>query len=211
MNPTSVEHVDVLIVGAGICDIGAAYYLQTLQPGKTFAIVEAGDDIGGTWDLFRYPGIRSDSDLHTFSYEFKPWEHEKAIASADAIMAYLRETVTENGIGRAIRFGHKVISASWSSDDARWLVEIERTDTGQRLPMSCGWFFCASGYYRYDIPLRRGLHAQFPGPRALCGSRHSPAALAGGISTTAANEWSSSAAARPRSRLCPRWPTPQRT
>src|SRR4051794_19798698 len=132
MNSSSIEHVDVLIVGAGISGIGAAYYLQKMQPAKSFAIVEARSDIGGTWDLFRYPGIRSDSDLHTFSYEFKAWENQKAIASADAIMAYLRETVTENGIGKAIRFGHKVIDAAWSTEDARWLVEIERLDTAER-------------------------------------------------------------------------------
>ena len=159
MSTTSVEHVDVLIVGAGISGIGAAYYLQTMQPAKTFAILEARDAIGGTWDLFQYPGIRSDSDLHTFSYEFKPWENEKAIASADAIMSYLRETVAENGIARAIRFHHKVISAAWSTDDARWLVEIERADTGEHLTMSCGWFFCASGYYRYD----QGFTPELPG------------------------------------------------
>jgi monooxygenase len=99
----SNQHVDVLIVGAGISGIGAAYYLQKLQPGKTFAILEARGATGGTWDLFRYPGIRSDSDLHTFSYEFKPWENEKAIASADAILAYLHETVAENGRSRSSR------------------------------------------------------------------------------------------------------------
>jgi monooxygenase len=165
MAMTSVEHVDVLIVGAGVSGIGAAYYLQNLQPGKTFAILEARDEIGGTWDLFRYPGVRSDSDLHTFSYEFKPWENEKAIASADAIMAYLRETVAENGIEQKIRFHHKVISAAWSSDDARWLVEIERTDTGEHVTMSCGWFFCASGYYRYD----QGFTPDFPGRERFVG------------------------------------------
>jgi monooxygenase len=165
MNSTSIEHVDVLIIGAGISGIGAAYYLQTMQPGKSFAIVEARDEIGGTWDLFRYPGIRSDSDLHTFSYEFKAWENKKAIASADSIMAYLRETVAENNMREAIRFGHKVIEAAWSTADARWLVEIERLDTGKRVTMSCGWFFCASGYYRYD----EGFTPQFPGRERFTG------------------------------------------
>ena len=150
MNSSGIEHVDVLIVGAGVSGIGAAYYLTTRQPHKSFAVLEARGATGGTWDLFRYPGVRSDSDLHTFSYEFKPWEDEKAIASADAIMAYLRATAVENGIDRKIRFHHKVRSAAWSSDDARWLVEIERTDTGDRVTMSCGWLLCASGYYRYD-------------------------------------------------------------
>ena len=136
-----------------------------MQPGKTFAIVEARDEIGGTWDLFKYPGIRSDSDLHTFGYEFKAWEDQKAIASADAIMSYLRETVAENGIRRAIRFGHKVIEAAWSTQDARWLVQMERTGTGERVTMSCGWFFCASGYYRYD----EGFTPEFPGRERFTG------------------------------------------
>ncbi len=165
MNSTSIAHVDVLIIGAGISGIGAACYLQKMQPSKTFAILEARDEIGGTWDLFRYPGIRSDSDLHTFSYEFKAWENPKAIASADAIMAYLREAVAENGIRKAIRFGHKVISASWSTENARWLVQIERLDTGEHVTMSCGWFFCASGYYRYD----EGYTPEFPGRERFTG------------------------------------------
>ncbi len=155
----SVEHVDVLIVGAGISGIGAAYYLQTEQPDKTFAILEARGATGGTWDLFRYPGIRSDSDLHTFSYEFKPWEDDKAIAGAPAILAYLRETAAENGLDDKIRLNHKVISAAWSTDDARWLVETERSDTGERRTMSCGWLFCAGGYYRYD----QGFTPEFEG------------------------------------------------
>ncbi|OSC41395.1 flavin-containing monooxygenase [Mycobacterium decipiens] len=166
---SSIEHIDVLIVGAGISGIGAAYYLQKMQPARTFAILEARADIGGTWDLFRYPGIRSDSDLHTFSYEFKAWENDKAIASADAIMSYLRETVAENGIEKAIRFRHKVINAAWSSEDARWLVEIERyaagRDAGERVTMSCGWLFCASGYYRYD----EGYTPEFPGRERFAG------------------------------------------
>jgi monooxygenase len=165
MNSSSIEHVDVLIIGAGISGIGAAYYLQTMQSGKTFAILEARDEIGGTWDLFRYPGIRSDSDLHTFSYEFKAWENEKAIAGADSIMAYLRQTVAENGIRQSIRFHHKVISAAWSTSDARWLVEIERVDTGEHITMSCRWFFCASGYYRYD----EGFTPEFPGRERFTG------------------------------------------
>ncbi len=156
---TNVEHVDVLIVGAGISGIGAAYYLQTQQPNKTFAILEARGATGGTWDLFRYPGIRSDSDLHTFSYEFKPWEDDKAIAGAPAILAYLRETAAENGIDDKIRLHHKVLSASWSTEDARWLVETERTDSGERQTMSCGWLYCAGGYYRYD----QGFTPEFEG------------------------------------------------
>jgi len=149
-SPAPVEHVDVLIVGAGISGIGAAYYLQAEQPAKTYAILEARAASGGTWDLFRYPGIRSDSDLHTFGYEFKPWEDEQAIAGGDKILAYLRETAAENGIDAMVRFHHKVLGAAWSSDAARWVVEVERVDTGERLALSCSWLFCAGGYYRYD-------------------------------------------------------------
>ncbi len=142
--------VDVLIVGAGISGIGAAYYLQREHPRRSYVILEARDASGGTWDLFRYPGIRSDSDLYTFGYEFKPWRDEDAIASADKILAYLRETAAEYGIDRKIRYHSKVVSASWSSRDARWTVEMDHTDTGERTTLTCNWLFCAGGYYRYD-------------------------------------------------------------
>jgi len=145
-----VEQVDVLIVGAGISGIGAAYYLQNQHPHKSYAILEARGATGGTWDLFRYPGIRSDSDLHTFGYEFKPWRDEHAIATADKILAYLRETAAENGIDRKVRFHHKVLGAAWSSDDARWIVDVERTDTAELVQLGANWIFCAGGYYRYD-------------------------------------------------------------
>ena len=140
-------HFDVLIVGAGISGIGAAYHLRTRLPHKTFAILEARDAIGGTWDLFRYPGIRSDSDLHTFGYEFKPWTSDNAIAGADEILAYLRETVEENDLASHIRFGHKVLGAEWSSDDARWTVRVEHG--GERRELTCGLLFSAAGYYDY--------------------------------------------------------------
>ncbi|MBS9533472.1 NAD(P)/FAD-dependent oxidoreductase [Mycobacterium sp. M1] len=144
------EHVDVIIVGAGISGIGAAYYLQQGHADKSFAILEARGATGGTWDLFRYPGIRSDSDLHTFGYEFKPWRDDDAIATADKILAYLRETAAENGIDARVRFHHKVLGAAWSSADARWVVDIERTDTEELVQISANWIFCAGGYYRYD-------------------------------------------------------------
>ena len=146
----SDEHVDVLIVGAGLSGIGAAYYLQREHPARSYAILEARGATGGTWDLFRYPGIRSDSDLHTFGYAFKPWTSAKAIAGAPEILAYLRETAAEHGIDGHIRFHRKVIGASWSSADARWTADVECSDTGQRTRISCGWLFCAGGYYRYD-------------------------------------------------------------
>jgi monooxygenase len=152
MPPTALDttSVDVLIVGAGISGIGAAYYLQREHPQRSYVILEARDASGGTWDLFRYPGIRSDSDLHTFGYEFKPWRDEQSIASADKILAYLRETAAEYGIDRKIRFHSKAISASWSSQDARWTVEVEHAGTGERTTLTCNWLFCAGGYYRYD-------------------------------------------------------------
>src|SRR3954453_5779259 len=114
--------VDVLIVGAGISGIGAAYYLQRQPPGRSYAILEARGATGGTWDLFRYPGARSDSDLQTFGYEFRPWTAEKSIAGADAILAYVRETAAEHGVDRKVRFHHKVHGASWSTPAARWLL-----------------------------------------------------------------------------------------
>src|SRR5271167_3663779 len=171
------DHIDVLIVGAGISGIGAAYYLQKQQPGKSYAILEARGATGGTWDLFSYPGIRSDSDLHTFGYEFKPWEDEDAIASADKILAYLRETVSENRIDRNIRFHHKVLGANWSSADARWYVDVERTDTGERTTISANWLFSAGGYYRYD----EGFTPRFEGRESFRGQivhpQHWPADL----------------------------------
>ncbi len=155
----SEDHVDVLIVGAGISGIGVAHYLQKELPSKSYLILESRQSLGGTWDLFRYPGIRSDSDLHTYAYEFKPWRSRRAIAGGDEIMAYLREAVAEDGIDRQIRYGHKVCSAAWSSQDARWTVEVELQGSGQRKTITCSWLFAASGYYRYD----QGYTPAFPG------------------------------------------------
>src|SRR5512138_3841688 len=120
------NHFDVLVVGAGISGICAGYHLQTSCPDRTYAILEARDDLGGTWDLFRYPGIRSDSDMYTLGYSFKPWTNPKAIADGPSILAYLRETAKEHGVDRKIRFGHRVRRATWSSQEARWTVEAER-------------------------------------------------------------------------------------
>ncbi|KWH23707.1 FAD-containing monooxygenase EthA [Burkholderia cepacia] len=146
----STEHVDVLIVGAGLSGIGVARQLETDRPGTSYLILETRATTGGTWDLFRYPGIRSDSDMHTYGYGFKPWAHKKAIAGADSILAYLRETATEYGIDRHIRVNHKVIQASWSSAQALWSVEVERLDTGERKTILARWFFSAAGFYRHD-------------------------------------------------------------
>jgi cation diffusion facilitator CzcD-associated flavoprotein CzcO len=146
---TETTHFDVLIVGAGISGIGAAYHLKTRLPHKTFAILEAREAIGGTWDLFRYPGIRSDSDLHTFGYAFKPWTSDNAIAGADEILGYLRETVQENDLAGHIRFGHKLLGADWSSVDARWTVRVQSAGADEPIELTCSVLFSAAGYYDY--------------------------------------------------------------
>src|SRR5947199_6144223 len=137
----SVEHVDVLIVGAGLSGVGAGCHLTMSCPGKSFAILESREAIGGTWDLFRYPGIRSDSDMYTLGYSFKPWREAKAIADGPSILSYVHETAAEHGIDSHIRFSHKVVRADWSSDDARWAVTAERTDTGETVEITAGFVF----------------------------------------------------------------------
>ena len=141
------EHVDVLVVGAGLTGIGVGYHLTTQQPGKTFAIIDGRDAIGGTWDLFRYPGVRSDADLHTFGFGFKPWTRDNAIADGDEILDYLQETIDENGLGPHIHLGHKVLRADFSSEEARWTVTLERTSDGEQFEVSCTMLFSAAGYY----------------------------------------------------------------
>ena len=159
------EHVDVLIVGAGISGIGAAYHLQKECPKKSYAILEGRSSIGGTWDLFRYPGIRSDSDMFTLGFSFHPWKEAQAIADGPSILKYLKETAQEYGIERHIRYQHKVISASWSSDDAEWTVEVERGESKEKLRYTCNFFYLCSGYYRYD----HGYTPNFPGQDAFRG------------------------------------------
>ena len=146
----SVEHVDVLIVGAGLSGIGAGYHLQVDCPNKTYAILEARDCIGGTWDLFRYPGIRSDSDMYTLGYPFRPWADAKAIADGPSILSYVRQTAMDYGIDQNIRFHHRVVRAEWSTADARWTVEARRSDSQETVRLSCGFLFICGGYYRYD-------------------------------------------------------------
>jgi cation diffusion facilitator CzcD-associated flavoprotein CzcO len=146
----TVQHLDVLIVGAGLSGIGAAQRLQTDCPWATYEIFEARDAIGGTWDLFRYPGIRSDSDMFTLGYAQRPWQGEKAIADGPSILRYIRDTAAEGGIDRHIRFRHRIVTADWSTGDARWTVVAERTDTGERVELTCSFLYSCSGYYRYD-------------------------------------------------------------
>ena len=160
-----VEELDVLIVGAGLSGIGAAHHLQERTPGRSYAILEARGDLGGTWDLFRYPGIRSDSDMHTLGYRFKPWTDEKTIAEGPAILRYIRDTAQENGIDRHIRFHHRVVAAEWSSQRSRWIVEAERSDTGEAVQISCGFLWVCSGYYCYD----EGYTPEFPGREHFAG------------------------------------------
>ena len=153
------EHFDVLIVGAGLSGIGAGYHLQANCPGKSYVILEGREAIGGTWDLFRYPGIRSDSDMYTLGYSFKPWTEAKAIADGPSILNYVRETARDNGIDRHIRFGHMVKSTSWSSEDATWTIEAETGPSKERVRFTCNFVFMCSGYYDYE----KGYTPDFPG------------------------------------------------
>jgi len=160
------EHVDVLMVGAGLSGIGAAHHLQERCPSKTFLLLEARGAIGGTWDLHRYPGIRSDSDMYTFGYRFRPWTGEKTLADGPAILAYIRDTAREAGIDEKIRFHHKVIRAEWSSRANLWTVHAERSDTGDKVTFTASFLYNCSGYYRFDkgyTPDFEGMD-QFKGP-----------------------------------------------
>ena len=145
-----MEHFDVLIVGAGLSGIGAAWHLQDRCPGKSYAILEGRAASGGTWDLFRYPGVRSDSDMYTLGYRFRPWKEAKAIADGPSILKYIREVASDHGIDRRIRFNHRVVAASWSTQDARWTVEVERGEDKEPARFTCSFLWMCSGYYRTD-------------------------------------------------------------
>jgi monooxygenase len=145
----TIEHFDVLFVGAGLSGVGAAYHLQKGSPHRSYVILEGREAIGGTWDLFRYPGIRSDSDMYTLGYSFRPWEEAKAIADGPSILRYVNDTADRYDIRRHIRFRHQVRRADWSSAEARWLVEAERGDSGERVRFTCNWLHMCSGYYNY--------------------------------------------------------------
>ncbi|MHA7181419.1 flavin-containing monooxygenase [Arthrobacter sp. MDB2-24] len=159
---SSPEHLDVVIVGAGLSGIGAAYRVSTELPGKSFAVLEARSAIGGTWDLFRYPGVRSDSDMFTLGYPFRPWTEPKAIADGVSILMYIRETAEDPRIQERIRFRTRLVGAAWSSDDARWTLELDVTDddgTTERRRLTCGFLYLCSGYYNYE----HGYDPTFPG------------------------------------------------
>jgi monooxygenase len=150
---TTTEHVDVLIVGAGISGIGAAHHVQERFPGKSFAVLDALEARGGTWWTHRYPGVRSDSDLFTFGYKFKPWRGA-SIATSEEILSYLDEVIAEDGLAERIRYRHRVTTASWSSEDRRWTVEVTREDTGETLRFTTGFLWMCQGYYDHSQPYR---------------------------------------------------------
>jgi monooxygenase len=168
-NGTALQHVDVLIVGAGLSGIGMACHLTRECPTKTYSIVEARQDLGGTWDLFKYPGIRSDSDMYTLGYDFKPWKSDIAIAKGELIKEYIQETADEHDVMRHITFGCRVVGASWDSETSIWTVEIAHfdgaTETGKSSSMTCNWLQMCSGYYSYSEPHR----PDFPGEATFAG------------------------------------------
>lgn len=162
------EHLDVVVVGAGLSGVGAGYRLQTECPDRSYAILEARDAIGGTWDLFRYPGVRSDSDMFTLGYPFEPWLEAKAIADGPSILRYVRETAAKHGIDRKIRFDTKVVAADWSTEAARWTLTLEHS--GAPLPtrstLTCDFLYSCAGYYDYD----HGHEPAFPGLESFKGT-----------------------------------------
>jgi len=144
-----IEHLDVLVVGAGLSGVDAGYHLQTTCPEASYAIFEAREAVGGTWDLFRYPGIRSDSDMYTLGYPWKPWDGDRAIADGADIRDYIESAAADHGINEKIRFGHRVVAAEWSSTEGRWQVTAS-TESGDEIELTCGFLFSCTGYYRYD-------------------------------------------------------------
>jgi len=162
----AIPHHDVLIVGAGLSGIGAAVHLHRKCPGKRYVILEGRPSMGGTWDLFRYPGIRSDSDMHTLGYSFKPWREAKAIADGPSILNYVRQTAAEHGVDEHIRYGLRATSASWSSADAAWTVEALETATGRTVRFTCNFLLMCAGYYSYQ----QGYTPEFPGRERFRGT-----------------------------------------
>ncbi|MDZ7784332.1 MAG: NAD(P)/FAD-dependent oxidoreductase [Halioglobus sp.] len=160
-----IDHVDVLIVGAGLSGVGAACHLTRRCPDRSFMLLESRERLGGTWDLFRYPGIRSDSDMFTLGYTFKPWTEPKTLADGPAILNYIRETAEQYGVDRHIRYRQRVTRADWNSLTARWTVTVECTDTGTQRQVTCNFLYSCSGYYRYD----QGYTPHFEGQESFRG------------------------------------------
>jgi len=160
------EHVDVVVVGAGLSGIGAGYHLQTMSPDRSYVILEGRDGLGGTWDLFKYPGIRSDSDMHTLGFSFKPWTEAKSIADGPSILQYLKQTVAQFGIDKNIRYGQLVTKAEWSTDDAQWTVTATNKATGASNTITCSFLFMCSGYYSY----KKGHTPEFAGRERFKGT-----------------------------------------
>jgi len=160
------EHVDVVVVGAGLSGIGAGYHLQTMSPDRSYVILEGRDSLGGTWDLFKYPGVRSDSDMHTLGFSFKPWTEAKSIADGPSILKYLKQTVSQFGIDKHIRYGQLVTKAQWSTDDAQWTVTSTNKATGATNTYTCSFLFMCSGYYSY----KKGHTPEFTGRERFKGT-----------------------------------------
>ncbi len=172
--PATTEHFDVVIVGAGISGVGGAYHLTMQRPGTSFVVLEALESFGGTWWMHRYPGIRSDSDLHTFGYRFKPWRGAP-IATAEEILDYMGEVIDENDLAPHIRYNHRISSARWSSEHNRWTIEATRTDTGEPLRFTANFLWMCQGYYRHS----EGYTPEWPGDAGVPRPNHPPANLAG--------------------------------
>lgn len=160
------EHVDVVVVGAGLSGIGAGYHLQTMSPDRSYVILEGRESLGGTWDLFKYPGVRSDSDMHTLGFSFKPWTEAKSIADGPSILKYLKQTVSQFGIDKHIRYGQLVTKAQWSTDDAQWTVTSTNKATGANNTYTCSFLFMCSGYYSY----KKGHTPEFTGRERFKGT-----------------------------------------
>jgi len=160
------EHVDVVVVGAGLSGIGAGYHLQTMSPDRSYVILEGRESLGGTWDLFKYPGVRSDSDMHTLGFSFKPWTEAKSIADGPSILKYLKQTVSQFGIDKHIRYGQLVTKAQWSTDDAQWTVTSTNKATGATNTYTCSFLFMCSGYYSY----KKGHTPEFTGRERFKGT-----------------------------------------
>ncbi len=170
---TEPEHLDVIIVGAGISGIGGAFHFKRDCPDKTFTILETKSDFGGTWRQHTYPGVRSDSDLYTFGYSFKPWTGVP-IASADEILTYMNEVIDDNDLRRHIRYEHTILSADWSNSNGRWELTVERTDTGEQFQITCGFLWMCAGYYDHT----KGVYAGVARAGRVSGRGGAPAALA---------------------------------